>query len=146
MADVVIVDDDQVALQVIQDALREAGHAVRVAETGTAMMQLLLERPCEVLILDVNMPEISGDRLAKVMRKSLDPPYPKVLLFSGLPASDLRRLARKLGVTGWVRKGSPKAELLRAVAAAAEFYRRSVADPDPEGETQGGRRAPEPLE
>lgn len=148
MAEVVLVDDDPIAREVGGDALREAGHAVRVADGGPRMMQLLLERPAEVLVLDVNIPGMSGDRLAKVLSKSLDPPHPKILLFSGLPAAELRRLARKLRVTGWVRKGCPKEQLLRAVEAAARVFRGELTEPQhpPRVDTVPARRLPEPMD
>lgn len=125
MARVVFVDDDPVAREVAGDALRAEGHEVRVVHNGAALLQQLLIEPAEVILLDVNMPGMSGDRLAQTLRKSLEPPFPSILLFSGMPAGDLRRLARELGVTGWVRKGCARSELLRSVDAAAQLYRQN---------------------
>lgn len=146
MAEVLIVDDDKVALEVIADVLRAAGHAVRSADSGTAMMHTLLEAPAEVVILDVNMPGMSGDRLAKVLLKNLEPPLPKIILFSGLEAAELRRIARKLGVIGWVKKGAPKEDLLRAVDAAARFFQgQGRLEVPVDFSTPPVRQAPEPL-
>jgi CheY-like chemotaxis protein len=147
MAEVVIVDDDVVALEVIADALRAAGHSVRAASSGTALMQALLEAPAEVVVLDVNLPGMSGDRLTKVLFRNLEPPLPKVILFSGMEASELRRLAAKLKVTGWVRKGAPKEDLLRAVEAAARFFRTQGQIQVPiDFSTPPIRQLPEPLD
>lgn len=153
MANVVYVDDDPVARAVIHDVLVEGGHQVRIAETGAEMLRLLLEQPAEVLLLDVNIPGVSGDRLAKIVQKSLDPPYPKIVLFSGLPVADLRRLGRKLGATGFVHKGAQRKALLATVEAAAQLFASEVAGAPaltpaaPAGdETPLVRVVPEPIE
>lgn len=144
MASIVFVDDDPVAREVAGDVLRSAGHEVRVVHNAAALMQQMLLEPAEVILLDVNMPGMSGDRLAQTLRKSLDPPFPSILLFSGMPVKDLRRLARELGVTGWVRKGCAKEELLRSVEAAAQAYQRGVNAPAPA--PAAGKESPEPVD
>ncbi len=118
MAEIILVDDNPVVLGVAGDVLTSAGHSVRTADSGTQMMQELLLKTADVIVLDVNMPGMSGDRLARILSKSLDTPLPRIVLFSGMEAPQLRRLARSVGATGWVKKGSPKEALLQAVEAA----------------------------
>lgn len=148
MAEVVYVDDDPLAREVVREALEGGGHVVRLAESGTEMMRHLLERPAQVVILDVHMPEMTGDRLARILRKSLDPPLPRIVLFSALAVAELRRIGRKVGATGFCRKGASPKALLDTVAAAAHFYEtekdwdRLPVTP----ETPVLREVPEPIE
>jgi len=147
MAKILYVDDDAVAREVVGDTLREAGHDVRSAGSGTEAMQLLLAEAADILVLDVQMPEFSGDRLAKVIRKSLSPPYPKTILFSSLPVPDLRRLGRKLHADGFVQKGAPKSALLETVAAVEKRRRELAAEEGLITDETGPRRGvPDPVD
>ena len=42
---------------------------------------------------------------------------PRVILFSGMPVAELRRIGRKLGATGYVKKGASKKALLKNILA-----------------------------
>jgi len=140
-----VIDESPFVVEAIAQAVHQvngqAGEAASFDE-----MHALLEAPAEVVILDVNLPGMPGDRLAKVMLKNLEPPLPKVILFSGLEAADLRRIARKLGVIGWVKKGAPREDLLRAVEAAARFFRgQGRLEVPVDFSTPPVRQVPEPL-
>lgn len=66
---VLIIDDDQVSLQIYSEILRDAG--AQIFELSDAMEGLRATdnfKP-EVIVLDVNMPDISGFELAAVMRE-----------------------------------------------------------------------------
>jgi len=124
MARILVVDDDPLALQVIGETLRDAGHTVQGADDGSRVIEELLADTYEVMILDVNMPKVSGGKLMEMVQRMVPQPHPRVLLFSGEEASKLRRLYRRLGLHGFVRKGCSKEQLLQVVDEAIAFYQR----------------------
>lgn len=121
LANILIVDDDPIAISVVRDALQPLDHFVYAAEDWSSMNEELFQRPYAVIVLDVNLPGLKGDTLARIVTKSLDP-KPKVLLYSGMEERELRRLARKVGATGYMTKGCSEASMVRTVEAALEAF------------------------
>jgi DNA-binding response OmpR family regulator len=122
VAEVLVVDDDPVARTLITDWLTEAGHRVSSADSGTAMLKQLLTRPAAVVLLDVGMPGMTGDRLPQILAKSLEPPLPRVVLLSALSEAELRVLVRKSGAAGHLSKTCTRAQLLAMVEAQARYF------------------------
>ena len=60
MTTILVVDDDPVAQRVLSAQLRKAGHTAVVARSGEGALQQLAEIPCDLAILDINMPELDG--------------------------------------------------------------------------------------
>lgn len=114
--DVLVVDDDPVVRAMVGDLLRERGLRVEVAAAWDQVRQRTFGGPVAVILLDVCMPGISGDRVAKLVRFSR-PPRPRVLLYSGLPECELATLATDVGAEGYLHKGCSEAELLGAIEA-----------------------------
>ncbi len=104
---VMVVDDDPVTCQVISTILRARGYQVSVrAEALGTMAAVSREKP-DVIVLDVNMPGLSGDALARlVANKQGD--ATQVILHSSQPESQLRALAREAGALGGIEKGDPR--------------------------------------
>ena len=67
MADLLIVDDDAEAADILAVVLRAEGHDVRVARHGAEGMALLHARTPELVLLDVEMPVLTGPEVAHAM-------------------------------------------------------------------------------
>jgi adenylate cyclase len=59
-ARVLVVDDDRVNRMLLTRSLEREGHRVRCAENGAEALELLHDDPCDVLLLDIVMPELDG--------------------------------------------------------------------------------------
>ncbi|HEV2200837.1 MAG TPA: hybrid sensor histidine kinase/response regulator [Bryobacteraceae bacterium] len=57
---IMIVDDSPSNLELLEDVLREQGHEVRSFPLGRLALEAALRNPPDLILLDVNMPEISG--------------------------------------------------------------------------------------
>jgi len=82
-ARIVIVDDDEYVREVTDITLSEAGHTVRATGSGLEALRWLEEEPCELLIIDLRMPEIDGPTLLREVRAKWPHDGPRVLLLSG---------------------------------------------------------------
>jgi PleD family two-component response regulator len=131
---VLIVDDDEQHLKMTERLLRGAGYDVvtRSDVLGTSFVVSSV-RP-DVVLVDLNMPMVNGDRLVPLMRRGrFEPPYtsPFVVLYSGIDSKELERRARDCGADDCIPKGLvPKQFLARvadcfAKAAAALELRES---------------------
>lgn len=67
---ILVAEDNRVNQQVIQGILRHAGHKVRIVEGGEAVLDILEKDPhtVDMLILDMNMPEMNGLEVVKTIR------------------------------------------------------------------------------
>src|SRR5688500_5361127 len=65
---ILVVDDDELAVAAISHVLTEAGCLVTCLATAIGVTQVVLSQNIEVVILDLQMPALRGDRLASMLR------------------------------------------------------------------------------
>ncbi|MEL6375120.1 MAG: response regulator [Pseudomonadota bacterium] len=101
MARIMVVDDDQATLHVMAQALAQRGdHEVLSFQDAAAALQSLdASRVIDILITDIDMPEVSGRALAEAARASNG--ELKVLFVSGY-AEALAKAQAEAGASGSV--------------------------------------------
>jgi putative two-component system response regulator len=65
---VLIVDDDEIALEMLNMALVEAGYEVSSARNGREALDILRTKPCRMVITDWEMPVMNGLELCRAIR------------------------------------------------------------------------------
>jgi adenylate cyclase len=78
-----VVDDNRINRLLLGRALENLGHSVRFAETGRAALDLLREHRVDLVLLDIEMPDLNGFQVLEVLAD--DPHYrdlPVVVLSS----------------------------------------------------------------
>lgn len=128
MSEVLVVDDDPVALTMAVDTLAPLGVPLHTASDWPEMNDVLFTRPVAVVVLDVKLPGLNGDVLAEFIHRNLDP-APKIVLHSSIEEWELRSLARKVGAFGMVTKAMDQDVMRRAVRAALDTYQAEHAKP-----------------
>jgi two-component system, OmpR family, response regulator len=87
MANILVVDDDDLIRELIEITLREAGHEVRAVVDGiTALGDYRTQRP-DLVISDLVMPGGEGISLIKAIRE--EPGYCPILAISGAIHADV---------------------------------------------------------
>ena len=66
--DLFIVDDTPANLGLLANLLREAGHNVRVANSGRRALAAIAAAPPELVLLDINMPDLSGIEVCEALK------------------------------------------------------------------------------
>jgi len=85
---VLVVDDDRVNRMLLTRSLEREGHHVRCAENGLEALDLLRDDPCDVVLLDIVMPELDGvSVLERVKSDSALQDLP-VIMISGVDDTD----------------------------------------------------------
>jgi putative two-component system response regulator len=79
---VLIVDDDEIARELLSNALRQAGYRVRVAPDGREALAILRTAPFRIVISDWVMPEMDGIELCRQIRAGDFPSYIYVILLT----------------------------------------------------------------
>lgn len=104
MTRIVLADDDELVAGIVQDVLGAAGHAVGWLANGKAALDLVRRRPPHLLILDCNMPELSGIQLLRILRGSPALYELPVLMLTARQSDEDERIARYEGANDFLRK------------------------------------------
>lgn len=115
MARVLIADDHAVVRAGLRQLLG-SDHAISEigeAETGQQTLDRLRDRPWDLLILDIAMPDRSGLDILKHVRSGF--PDTRILILSGFPERQYGINVLRAGAHGFLGKESAAEELTRAV-------------------------------
>jgi len=123
---VMVVDDDATTLEVTSALLEERGYEVlkRESAIGTTLA-ILRDRP-HVVLLDIQMPGLSGDKLVELVGPGKSRPTPVILLHSAAPRHELEALAKRCGAAGAVEKTGDPLEFIRRFEQAIGAHRRNL--------------------
>ena len=68
LGNIVIVDDDVVTTKILQFLLDDEGYETRVLHRGSQVVQAVTSQETDLVLLDVNLPDIDGFTLTKLLR------------------------------------------------------------------------------
>lgn len=104
-----IVEDDESTVLLIETMLKKEGFTVRSMTTSIgAAGEISRFRP-DVIILDIMIPDFSGDALAELISENIRP-RPKIIFYSSKTPGELFKLVQEKGVDGYICKtDGPKA-------------------------------------
>jgi DNA-binding response OmpR family regulator len=117
---ILLLDDDASILSLVARALDSEGFEVRTANSSAELDALLQEIDPDVFLLDVNLPDDNGLRIAKTLHKTTDA---GIILVTGVADSIDRIVALELGADDYITKPFNIRELRARVNAV---FRRVV--------------------
>ena len=114
---IVIVEDDEDIADSIRYNLEREGFRVRVATTGEDAINLILDRPPNLILLDLNLPHMSGFEMCRRLRsESITARVPILILTARTDESD-KVLGLNLGADDYITKPFSMRELMARVNA-----------------------------
>ena len=110
---VLVVDDATLVRVYYRDALERAGYQVEEALNGLEALEKLLVSAFDLLIVDVNMPQMDGFTFLKVLRRQAPPicSLPAVVISTEAKAED-REAAHAAGANFYLVKPVSPADLV----------------------------------
>ena len=113
---ILIVDDSELVLAMARDALEEAGYEVFTATNGIeANSYIFSKNKPDLIILDVMLPMLDGNKKAKLLREKEFSKHIPILLISSKSEEELTRLTAEAGVDGYIRKPFTTNEIVNRV-------------------------------
>jgi chemotaxis response regulator CheB len=112
---ILIVDDSPVILASVRTALEAGGFKVVTTDNPLMVSALVIREKPSVVLMDVNMPNVQGDRAATLMKRVGVGEGTILLLHSDLPDAELKTKVDACGATGYIRKGLADSSLVREI-------------------------------
>lgn len=126
-ARVLVIDDDDIARELLVSTLERGGHTVFEAPSALGASRLISQNKIDVVVIDVMLPDIDGDKLARVLRSNPHGEHLGIVLVSSCPVGELEALAAKAGADAIVPKTEIRMRLGPTVSSA--YRSRSGAPP-----------------
>src|SRR5688572_10797073 len=99
---VLVVDDDEMILSLMRNLLREFHFTPATASSGEEALELARRNPPKVILMDMKMPEMSGEELIRAFRAEAGLQNVPLLILSGEPFS--RQELFQIGADGAILK------------------------------------------
>jgi len=111
---VAIVDDHEEMLSILKDILEPEFDVVAAVRNGQALLKSLKEIKPDVIIVDINMPEMSGFEVTrKILQEDLEA---RIILLSAHKDRQIVEKGFVSGARGFVLKHTADEELVDAVS------------------------------
>ena len=118
MATILVIEDDLAFRDLLRLHLRQAGHTVQTAEDPEEGLRSLLETPPDLILLDLDLPYMSGFEVLEALRS--DPASQKipVIVVTGLTEEEVHDRCQTIGIEGFLKKPFKSEHLLEGIAKA----------------------------
>jgi twitching motility two-component system response regulator PilH len=116
MATIVIADDSPTLRRIVTSVLTREGHEVVPAEDGIGAVQAVFASQPDAVVLDVQMPRVSGFIAARVLKDDWQTADTPVIMLTSLDAASDRYWAGQAGVDRYLTKDFEASELAGTIA------------------------------
>lgn len=113
---IMVVDDSASLRQVVAISLRGAGYDILEASDGRLALALLDGRKINLIISDVNMPNMDGITFVKELKKLPAYRFTPVIMLTTESQEEKKREGQAAGAKAWVVKPFQPAQMLAAVS------------------------------
>jgi two-component system chemotaxis response regulator CheY len=115
MATILTVDDTASMRQMISFTLHSVGHEVIQASDGQEALKVIEGKKVDLVIADINMPNMDGITLLKSLRARADYKFTPILMLTTESQDAKRQQGKVAGATGWIVKPFNPEQLLNVV-------------------------------
>jgi len=104
MPKVAIIEDDQAISQMYRFKFEGEGYTVDTADNGKLGLALAENMKPDIILLDIMMPEMTGDEMLEKMRSTAWGKDIKVIILTNMGERELPPKIKELGVSGVILK------------------------------------------
>ena len=139
MPTVLIADDSPTLRRIVSSVLERAGYSIVIAEDGVEAVQAAFRSQPDAIILDVQMPRLSGYVAARLLKDDWQTTDIPLVLLTSLDAASDRYWGAQTGADRFLTKDFEAPQLVEALARGAAGRRRGARRPP--AAASGPRRA-----
>jgi len=104
MSKVAIIEDDQAISQMYRFKFEAEGYTVETAENGKLGLELAETMKPDIILLDLMMPEMTGDEMLEKLRATPWGKDTKVIILTNMGEQEIPAKVKELGVSGVILK------------------------------------------
>jgi CheY-like chemotaxis protein len=114
---VLLAEDNAVNRQIVLELLQTRGHSVKLAANGLEVLSALESEPFDVILMDVQMPEMDGFETAAVIRdrERAGGAHTPIIALTGLASPSDRQRCLDAGMDSFLSKPIRSRDLFAAV-------------------------------
>ncbi len=127
---ILVAEDNKVNQQVVEGILRNAGHHVQIAGSGEKALDILSDEldKIDMLIVDMNMPEVSGVEVVKTVRFMDSSSSLPVIMLTADATPEAKESSLSAGANRFLTKPIDARGLLECIASLSRSIRKSKPD------------------
>lgn len=113
---VLVLDDNPLVLKLARALLEREGSTVLTASSWIEFNHVLAANTPDIILLDVNLPSIKGNRLSEVLKSQSNKKEIPIVLISDLPEKSLEEMFPGSGADAWLRKPLTREKLIDVIS------------------------------
>lgn len=117
---VLAIDDSPIVLSATEEHLTAAGFDVKTVlypkEMATTLVVVVADYKPDLVLCDIDMPLLPGDRIAKIIKSNMRLKNTKLYFYSSRKAEELEAMVKTAAAEGYIRKTGDARDLLAKVA------------------------------
>ena len=113
---VLIVDDSATMRNMLKASIKDLGYDVNTAQDGEKAIKSVGQYNYDIILTDINMPNIDGIELIKMLRANDKTKKVPILVITTENGDAAKNAGREAGANGWMVKPVNPSALSRAVA------------------------------
>ena len=110
-----IVDDSASMRQLIAFTIKDAGYEVLLAENGRDALEKMSRAKVDMVITDLNMPEMDGISFIRELRGKADYKFVPIVMLTTESQEAKKQQGRAAGASGWIVKPFSPSQLMDVV-------------------------------
>lgn len=115
MTKILVVDDSNSIRDMVSFTLKSAGYATVEARDGQYGLAAAQREKFDLVISDVNMPNMDGIALCQALRQLADFKFIPILMLTTESSSEMKMRGKAAGATGWLVKPFNPEKLLATI-------------------------------
>ena len=112
---VMMVDDSLTVRQVLRMTLEQEGYELIEAENGYQALERFPDNGIDMLVTDLNMPEMDGIALIKEIRQKPGSRFMPIIMLTSESQPEKKKERKAAGASGWITKPFKPEQLLAVV-------------------------------
>ncbi|HLV64271.1 MAG TPA: response regulator, partial [Polyangiaceae bacterium] len=120
---ILLIDDDDLTREIFATTLREAGYVVFELPSPIGASRTIMNEQIEVVVLDMYMPQLNGDKFAKMLRNTPRLERIAIVLVSSCDPAELAETARRVRADAVVPKADAATQLVPTIRRIANRMR-----------------------
>ncbi len=127
MTRVLVVEDDRDIAELVARYLSKAGFAVETVASGRDALSVIAERPPDLLVLDLMLPQMDGLEICRVVRGNNNTSGMPIIMLTARAEESERIVGLELGADDYIAKPFSPNELVARVRALLRRAQRPAA-------------------